>query len=144
MHDLTDMLDPFVDDREQSLVYLESEQVILTRLIKSRTFGLKHAVFPRCMFVNGQWYDGGVVNNFKGKRAECEGSGGVLPLMIQNNWIVGIENKVRRAKRWGHWFVRNESTGSCGSEAGLRQLLDRMVESVRNGVPELIAGSQSV
>ena len=53
-----------------------------------------------CHFARGEWYTD---SKF---RLSCP-----FPKVLQNNYIVGKEEKVRRAKEWGHWFLSDE--GLC-------------------------------
>ena len=32
-----------------------------------------------------------------------------MPYVINNNWIIGNVPKIKRAKRWGHWFIQVSS-----------------------------------
>lgn len=43
-------------------------------------------------FVSGQWYKG----EYQSK---------TIPFVTQNNWIVGIQSKLERAKKNNHWFL---------------------------------------
>lgn len=49
--------------------------------------------FPESQFVSGKWY----VN----EKIRSSSS----PVVIQNNWIVGTQHKIHRAKLWGHWYL---------------------------------------
>ncbi len=79
--------------------YIENDQSILTKLVFYATeFKQRNSVVFRALdtdrFVDGRWYDG---NRFYGRSASS-------PTMINNNFLVGIEKKVARAKKFGHWF----------------------------------------
>ena len=75
------------------------EQHLMTRLLrKSRS----NSVFwlDECLFARGEWYSD------SSYRDACP-----HPLVIQNNYIRGIDSKVSRAQQWGHWFL--SSDGEC-------------------------------
>lgn len=63
---------------------------------------LRWAFFPNKLFVGGLWY---MNSTFRAQ---------VSPIMIQNNWIVGNDKKVERAKSWGHWYLDDEL--GCGGK----------------------------
>ncbi|XP_077868708.1 uncharacterized protein LOC144359421 [Saccoglossus kowalevskii] len=41
------------------------------------------------------------------------------PFVIQNNWIIGNENKIARAKRFDHWFLTDSHNSESDSEDDL-------------------------
>ena len=53
------------------------------------------ALFPRDKFVSGRWYQG---TEFDGTR----------PVVIQNNWAVGSEEKIERAKKFKQWYLEED------------------------------------
>ena len=55
--------------------------------------------FDRARFVSGQWYDQCKLANFE------------VPTVIQNNFIIGNEAKIKRMQKWGHWFLTKDFTG---------------------------------
>jgi len=58
-----------------------------------------------------------------------------IPYVINNNWIVGNAAKITRAKRWGHWFVQDERSGTCQDAARLQQSLNAMRASIASSKP---------
>lgn len=60
-----------------------------------------HELDPR-EFVLGNWYE---KNGFYGINS-------VSPTVINNNFIIGIDNKIARARRFGHWFL-DDKTQKC-------------------------------
>lgn len=54
--------------------------------------------FPRKLFVGGLWYKNETFRSI------------VTPIVVQNNWIIGNQAKIARAKDWNHWFLRNDLT----------------------------------
>ncbi len=77
------------------------EQHLMTKLL--RRSNTRVSWLNECHFSNGQWY---MNSDF---RARCP-----HPKVIQNNYISGNQNKIDRAKEWGHWLL-NEN-GSCVSD----------------------------
>jgi len=75
----------------------KGEQHMMTKLLTESDI----SVFwlDECHFARGQWYDD------PGYRLLCP-----HPKVIQNNYLAGNEQKIARAKKWGHWFVNNDGT----------------------------------
>jgi hypothetical protein len=75
------------------------EQHLLTRLLRK---SWTHSVdwLDDCRFVRGVWYMS------EEYRRRCPN-----PIVLQNNYISGVNNKVLRAQQWGHWFLSDE--GKC-------------------------------
>ena len=70
----------------------------------TQTLNALHITIHRlthCESANGQWY---------GRKPDPKCP---LPMVIQNNWIVGNANKIKRSKKWGHWYLNDE--GLCRS-----------------------------
>ncbi|XP_006823572.1 uncharacterized protein LOC102804428 [Saccoglossus kowalevskii] len=55
---------------------------------------------PNKQFVSGQWYSSKVIQN------------AADPIILQNNFIAGNTNKIKRAIKWGHWFL-SENASHC-------------------------------
>lgn len=53
-----------------------------------------------------------------------------MPYIINNNWIAGNAPKISRAKRWGHWFVQDETAGSCRNVAMLQSQMAEMLSTM--------------
>lgn len=90
--------------------YIENDQSIMTNLVfYDAAFKTANPVVFRALdtdrFVDGRWY---LANEFYGASAQS-------PSMINNNFLVGIGLKVKRAKEFGHWFWDKEG-GKCDSE----------------------------
>ena len=60
--------------------------------------GVTIAWLPTDRYVSGRWYAENELNSTR-------------ETVIQNNFIVGTEAKIRRAREFGHWFL--DSQGSC-------------------------------
>lgn len=54
-------------------------------------------------FADGKWYS--LSQKVKDKSN---------PYLINFNWIIGNSNKIARAKKWGHWFIKEDN--SCDAE----------------------------
>ncbi|XP_052075177.1 uncharacterized protein LOC127712649 [Mytilus californianus] len=82
-----------------------NDQVYLNRLFSKRYGGLKALILPHTDFPDGKWY-----SLLESKRKSWK------PYVIHNNWIIGNDNKIARAKEWGHWFLNDSSEIQCNSE----------------------------
>ena len=68
------------------------------------------AIFPPPLFPSGKWYRSR--NTSEGDLAHVVSEGIVV---LQFNWIVGVQAKVERAVDYGHWFL--EKGGVCNETA---------------------------
>ena len=66
-------------------------------LLGSKGDSVKWAFFPKDKFVSGRWY--------RGRTQEFDGTD---PIVIQNNWAVGIDEKIGRAKRFKQWYLEED------------------------------------
>lgn len=87
--------------------YMNNDQSILSKLIlydlKFRAeFPVIFRILDTDLFVCGKWYDG-LNGTYSSARSRS-------PIIINNNFVSGIEKKTDRLKRFGHWFIIN---GSC-------------------------------
>jgi len=111
--------------RSSRALDIDNDQSLLTDLAtrsrKQRRWTATHpaarvCVLPRNKYVDGRWYD---AYSTSGKshafRLHYRGSAAAAPVVINNNFIVGIPAKESRAKRYGHWFV--SSAGVCDAPA---------------------------
>ncbi|KAA8496580.1 hypothetical protein FVE85_0309 [Porphyridium purpureum] len=77
---------------------IEQDQNLLSHLMAFSAarfiFALKLIQLDRDLFVDGMWYTPGKYTSVVSKQ----------PISIQNNWIVGVQNKIERAQKYGHWF----------------------------------------
>lgn len=71
------------------------EQLYLSKLISTRR-GLSVKWLDPCNYSSGAWY-----SNINDMAYNCP-----FPLVLQNNYIVGNDQKIHRAKLWGHWFLQ--------------------------------------
>ncbi|XP_070552142.1 uncharacterized protein [Ptychodera flava] len=74
-----------------------SEMCILERVLKKTPVKVK--TLPLRNFVSGIWYKNETLRMT------------TKPKVIQINYVVGVDWKIRQAKRWGHWFLTDE--GDC-------------------------------
>jgi Nucleotide-diphospho-sugar transferase len=92
--------------------YMENDQSLLTKLVFfDETFKQRNPVVFRALdteqFVDGRWYKENE-NFYQSARSRS-------PILVNNNFLVGIEAKILRAKKHGHWFL--ESARSNGNGA---------------------------
>ncbi|XP_036367437.1 UDP-D-xylose:L-fucose alpha-1,3-D-xylosyltransferase 3-like [Octopus sinensis] len=72
----------------------KNDQVYLNELINKRFGGIKYEVLPFDRYIDGKWYEMKLENRQK-KHV----------VIIHNNWVVGNAKKLKRAKKFGHWFI---------------------------------------
>eukprot|EP00178_Gracilaria_changii_P004211 TRINITY_DN1657_c0_g1_i1.p1 TRINITY_DN1657_c0_g1~~TRINITY_DN1657_c0_g1_i1.p1 ORF type:complete len:697 (-),score=62.29 TRINITY_DN1657_c0_g1_i1:1724-3814(-) len=82
--------------------YVENDQSILTKLVfYDEDFKIKNPTIFRALdtelFVDGRWYD-------KEKHYYTSAKS-KSPILINNNFLIGIENKKQRAIKNNHWFL---------------------------------------
>ena len=78
-----------------------NDQELMSR--EARKWNLTIFWLGPCVYSNGLWYDN--------PKRLCD-----LPMVLHNNWIIGNDKKIDRAKKHGHWYSNAQNT-SC---AGLR------------------------
>jgi len=85
--------------------YLPNDQSILSDIVVYHTSQSGNArrllwfALPRDLIRDGVWYKS--VTDYQPKSG--------LPLIVNNNFIVGVSNKIQRLKQFGHWFLDNET-----------------------------------
>ncbi|XP_077864180.1 UDP-galactose:fucoside alpha-3-galactosyltransferase-like [Saccoglossus kowalevskii] len=82
---------------QQNIHFRGSEQVILSN-IAIREDPIRLTYLSRDRFVSGQWYHSQDMQQ------------NISPVVLQNNYVTGNENKIRRAQKWGHWFLSKNTT----------------------------------
>ena len=82
------------------------DQPFLTDLVKKKYAGIRIVYMPPETFPDGKWY--GLPASARAARPR--------PVIINNNWVIGKDTKIRRAKAFGHWFWISDS-GTCNSTA---------------------------
>ncbi|XP_077862630.1 UDP-galactose:fucoside alpha-3-galactosyltransferase-like [Saccoglossus kowalevskii] len=84
------------EDEQQNIGTKGSEQVLLSN-IAIREDPIRLNYLPKDRFVSGQWYH------------KVEMQRNLTPVVLQNNYVIGNENKIRRAQKWGHWFLSSDT-----------------------------------
>ncbi|XP_045171339.1 uncharacterized protein LOC123533659 [Mercenaria mercenaria] len=77
----------------------ENDQQFFSRLINERYMNVSIKMLNLDVYADGQWY-----NLPEDKRNQSH------PVIINNNWVVGNEAKINRAKKWKHWFIHDDLT----------------------------------
>lgn len=120
--------------------YMENDQSTLTKLIFfDAEFKAHNPVVFRALdtdlFVDGRWYD----KSHKYYTSLKSQS----PIMVNNNFMIGIGNKKNRAIENGHWFVKD---GKCDAQRVKQAVAEneRRGEATGLGVAELQASSVKV
>ncbi|XP_041349961.1 beta-arabinofuranosyltransferase RAY1-like isoform X2 [Gigantopelta aegis] len=85
----------------RSISESDNDQTYFNRLVKDKYAGIKVNVLPFEIFADGRWY----------KLSDQEKED-IDPLIVNNNWVSGNKLKIRRAKKFGHWFWK-EKSGKC-------------------------------
>ena len=113
------------------------EQDILHGLIADRQSkpwkDLQFQMLPGTKYASGKWYDGGRGGDGKAERENARKEG--VPFVINNNWIVGNQPKIVRAKRWGHWFLQDDTAGTCKDVAKLNSQIQEMQKTMESLQP---------
>lgn len=94
--------------------YIANDQSIMTTLITNRDWvyarrfpKVKVAILNRDLFVDGQWFADfeDKYGNRVSKRKYYTSESSLYPVIVNNNFIIGIEQKTKRAQRFGFWFI---------------------------------------
>lgn len=97
--------------------YIENDQSLLTRLtlfdeaLRARGNAAVFRALDLDLFADGRWYG----EDEKDHTAYYSGSKARAPVLINNNFLIGIDKKVERARRHGHWFLDDEDS-RCAPE----------------------------
>ncbi|XP_060568854.1 uncharacterized protein LOC132727402 [Ruditapes philippinarum] len=81
----------------------DNDQTYLSKLIRERYANITYNLLTLDKYSDGQWY-----SKSEDERRKLR------PLVISNNWIIGNKNKISRAKKWNHWFLKSD--GTCDVE----------------------------
>ena len=76
-----------------------NEQMMFGSMIREKTINVNVSWLDPQLFVNGKDYER--INTPRVK----------LPMVVQNNWIIGNVAKIARAKKWKHWYL--DDNGRC-------------------------------
>lgn len=84
-----------------SWTYIENDQSQLTKLVLRndtwrRSYPLSFLTLDMELFVDGRWYSP-EKGFYTSKRAR-------EPVVVNNNFAIGVKEKTERAKKTGHWF----------------------------------------
>lgn len=106
--------------------YIENDQSLLTKYVlgKERWYDsnfppVSYAVLDMQRFVDGTWYldfedeKGNAVPS----RSHYTSENSLHPVVLNNNFMIGVDAKKARAQRFQHWFWNNE-TGACNRTRG--------------------------
>lgn len=77
----------------------DNDQVYFSTLIKQRYANVTTGELPLDTYADGKWYEL-TEQERKSKPA----------VVISNNFVLGNANKIQRAKKWRHWFLRDDCT----------------------------------
>jgi len=92
----------YQDPNTKTNINTGNEQHMMRTLRSELGDDLKTGWLSPEKFVSGQYY--GSKNRPKS------------PIVILNNWIKGREQKIKRAKEWGHWYLEDDHTCINGSK----------------------------
>lgn len=87
----------------KSISMRDNDQEYLSSLVNKRYAGVSVFYLSNEQFADGRWY-----------RLGEEERKATQPLVVHNNFVIGNKNKIKRARQWNHWFVRND--GSCDTD----------------------------
>lgn len=77
-----------------------NDQVFLSKLLRESNGDIRYRLMPSRTFADGKWYD------------LTEMDKDILrPVLINNNWVIGNQKKMLRAKKHKHWFLN--ASNSC-------------------------------
>jgi len=92
---------------------------LLSNLVSFKAYRLAHPLsmilLDRNRFLDGTWYNGTDVNGTHLDPMKRK------PITIQNNWIIGLQKKMERAKMYNHWFW-DEKKRMCSNQGTLETI----------------------
>lgn len=104
--------------RHNRFHYIANDQSIMTTLITGRDWvyarqfpKIKVAVLSRDLFVDGQWFADFEDEFGKrvSKRKHYTSESSLYPVVVNNNFVVGVVQKMKRVQRFGFWFISEET-----------------------------------
>lgn len=115
--------------KDQSFHYIANDQSLLTTLVLQHDWVFKHTfppvtytVLDEQLFVDGTWFLD--FEDETGKkvttRTHYTSESSLYPVVLNNNFLIGIEEKMKRAQRFGFWFLRrtpHDLSPVCDDEA---------------------------
>ncbi|CAH1802316.1 unnamed protein product [Owenia fusiformis] len=83
--------------RNEKLPQAVNDQTLLNENLKyeNGSARLNYTILDLNIVADGQWY------NETGNRS--------IPLVLNNNWVIGKEAKISRAKKFHHWFIDDDN-----------------------------------
>ncbi|OWF40399.1 uncharacterized protein LOC110463819 [Mizuhopecten yessoensis] len=76
----------------------DNDQQFLSALIMSRYKGIQYKMLTLQVYPDGKWY-----SYPESKQKQLD------PDIINNNWALGNKVKIDRAKKWHHWFIKEDN-----------------------------------
>lgn len=83
----------------------DNDQEYLSRLVMKKHGGLTCKILSLEVYPDGKWY-----SYPESKRKKLD------PDIINNNWALGNKAKIDRAKKWHHWFIKDDNV-TCDMDA---------------------------
>ena len=77
----------------------ENDQLYLTALIRRRYAGIRVKLLSLSEYPDGKWY------NLPAEKRDIN-----KIYILNNNWVEGNPKKIKRAKEFGHWFLKDNGT----------------------------------
>ena len=81
----------------------ENDQLYFAALLRQRYAGIRIKALPLSSYPDGKWYS---LPQHKRDLSNV--------FVLNNNWIIGNTKKIQRAKKYGHWFLKDD--GTCNVE----------------------------
>lgn len=105
--------------RDKRYHYIENDQSLLTRLVLeqdwrfSQSFpSVKYSVLNEQLFVDGTWFLDfeDEMGDKVAKRKFYTSEISLYPVILNNNFLIGVDEKMKRAQRFGFWFLKKSVT----------------------------------
>lgn len=115
-------------EKKEAFHYIANDQTLLTTLVlqhdwvfKNSFPEVKYTVLNRELFVDGKWFLDfeDLEGNKVGSRKYYTSESSLYPVVLNNNFVMGIDEKVKRAQRFGFWFLKrsaNDLAAVCDEE----------------------------
>lgn len=123
----------FQKKKADSWTYIQNDQSLLTSLVLRnhtwrRSYPLSFLTLDMGKFVDGRWY-----NAKEGLYATDQAR---EPVVINNNFVVGVGPKISRAKIYGHWFW-DEEKHICLDDAIKKAVRSNILQSNSSSIVTL-------
>ncbi|CAN8077290.1 unnamed protein product [Agarophyton chilense] len=129
---------------EDKLV-IANDQTLLTALVlggdakyRGKYPGVKYKELNKELFVDGRWFLD-FEDESGGRVAEREfytSESSLYPVVLNNNFVVGVDAKTERARRFGFWFLKNgdlEGEWTCDEESVVKAARSGSSKEEREG-----------